>query len=80
MSGSGVSLREREGFEIWLWREKAPPIVISPFLDRRGNSGLPSISQMAFSSSAKAPVVINNKITQRWSHIFYKEVQMQSQW
>lgn len=45
-------MKESEGFEIWLWMEKAPPMVMSPSLDNSGNSGLPIISQCAGSSSA----------------------------
>lgn len=49
-------MKESDGFEIWLWMEKAAPIVMSPSLDNNGNSGLPIISQSAGSSSAaKAP-------------------------
>jgi len=35
---------------ILLWMEKAPPIITSPSLDSRGNSGLSSISQRGISS------------------------------
>ena len=59
MRGSGVSVKESGGSEIWLWMEKAPPIVISPSLDNRGNSGLPSILQAAVSSSAPTAPIKN---------------------
>lgn len=54
-------MKDSGGFEIWLWMEKAPPIVISPSLDNRGKSGLPSISQsVVFSSAPKALIKSTN--------------------
>lgn len=66
MRGSGVSVKESGGFEIWLWMENAPPIVMSPSVDNRGNSGLPSISQSAVSSSAPKALIksTNSNITE----------------
>lgn len=80
MRGSGVSVSESEGVEIWLWMEKAPPIVISPFLDKRGKSGLPSISHTARCSSAKAPAMTTaSSITKIQSHIIDRAVNIHPQ-
>lgn len=64
----GLSLNESEGLVILLWMEKAPPIMISPPLDSRGNSGLPSILQDDASSAAapnvsRSPMKISSVIT-----------------
>lgn len=58
---SGVSLKESSRFDIWLWIENAPPIMMSPSLDNSGDSGLPIIRHcVAPSSNAKALRKITN--------------------
>lgn len=52
---SGVVRKEREGLDMWLWRVKAPPIIMSPSSDKSGNSGLPIVSHFRLSSAPKAP-------------------------
>lgn len=59
---SGGSLKECSRFDIWLWIENAPPIMMSPSLDKSGDSGLPIIRHgVASSFNAKALREIANK-------------------
>lgn len=73
MRDSESFVKESKGFDIWLWMEKTPPIVISPSLDNTGNSVLPNISQLALSSTApQAPTKkTRSNIISTQSQIWY---------